>query len=78
MESEYCINCGGKVIGFDDSAAVLVNRRKNGIKELDTKNIVKLWNSVTKYSNGKNSDTSKFQTLQEKNSFVERLEQMVK
>ena len=78
MEAEYCINCGGKVIGFDDSAAVLVNRRKNGIKELDTKNIVKLWNSVTKYSNGKNSDTSKFQTLQEKNSFVERLERMVK
>jgi len=62
MEEEYCINCGGKVIGFDDSAAILVRHNKNGIKELDTNNLIKLWNSVTKHSNENNLD-SKFQTL---------------
>jgi len=77
MEEEYCINCGGKVIGFDDSAAILVRHNKNGIKELDTNNLIKLWNSVTKHSNENNSD-SKFQTLKEKNSFLEKLELMIK
>jgi sugar-specific transcriptional regulator TrmB len=76
MDEEYCKSCGGKVIGFDDSAAILVRREKNGIKELDTNNIIKLWNSVTKYSNESNSD-SKFQTLIEKNSFLPKLELMV-
>lgn len=77
MEKEYCISCGGKVIGFDDSAAILVRHEKNGIKELDTNNLIKLWNSVTKYSNDNNSD-SKFQTLKEKNSFSAKLELMVR
>jgi len=77
MEEEYCISCGGKVIGFDDSAAILVRHEKNGIKELDTNNLIKLWNSVTKHSNENNSD-SKFQTLKEKNSFLEKLELMIK
>jgi len=77
MEEEFCISCGGKVIGFDDSAAILVRHEKNGIKELDTNNLIKLWNSVTKYSNENNLD-SKFQTLKEKNSFSAKLELMVK
>lgn len=77
MEKEYCVSCGGKVIGFDDSAAILVKHEKNGIKELDTNNLIKLWNSVTKYSNENNSD-SKFQTLDEKNLFLAKLEQMIK
>jgi len=77
MDEEYCDSCGGKVIGFDDSAAILVRRGKNEIKELDTNNLIKLWNSVTKFSNENNSD-SKFQTLKEKNSFLSRLELMVK
>ena len=78
MMGTACTNCGGKVIGFEDSMSILVNQEKNGINELETKNIIKLWNSVTKYSNKKVSDESKFQTLKEKNAFMLKIEQMVK
>jgi len=78
MIETTCTNCGGKVIGFEDTMSILVNHEKNGINELETKNIIKLWNSVTKYSNTKVSDESKFQTLKEKNAFMLKIEQMVK
>ncbi|MBM2818989.1 MAG: Transcriptional regulator, TrmB [Nitrosarchaeum sp.] len=70
-----------KVVEINESIKILVGSEKNRIKELETgaDNIIKLWNSVTKYAENKEKiDENKFQTLQGRNSILVKLEQMVK
>lgn len=75
---EFCTSCGDKVIGFDDSMSVLVKNGKNIINESETRNIIKLWNSVTKFATSDEDTTeNKFQSIREKNDLQNRLETML-